>query len=54
MSTSTVVTIIGNFVDSLLSVLYGVIPEVLTGVAILMGITIGVRYARRWISKSAR
>lgn len=54
MSTSTVVTLISDFVSSLTAILYGVIPEILTAVAILMGIALGVRYVRKWIFKSAR
>jgi len=54
MSTSSVVTLIENFVTDLLAILYGVIPEILTGVAILTGIYLGVRYVRRWIFSSAR
>jgi len=54
MSTSSVVTIIEGFVSDLLSILYGVIPEILAGVAVLTGIYLGVRYVRRWIFSSAR
>ena len=54
MSTSTVVTIVGGFASDLTSILYGVIPEILVAVAILMGITIGVRYVKRWIFSSAK
>jgi hypothetical protein len=54
LSTSTVVTLIGAFVTDLTSIIYGVIPQILVAVAILMGISLGVRYVRRWISGSAR
>lgn len=54
MSTSTVETLVGNFLSDLLGILYGVIPEVLTGAAILIGISIGVRYAYKWVRKTAK
>jgi len=54
MSTSTVSTIIEGFANDLAGIVYAVIPDVLVVVAILMGITLGVRYVRRWIFKSAK
>jgi len=48
------ILLVEGFVDDVLTVLYGFIPEVLTGVGILMAIGIGVRYAFRWIKKAAR
>jgi len=48
------VLLIEGFVDDILTVLYGFIPEVLTGVGILMAIGIGVRYAFKWLKKAAR
>lgn len=54
MSTSTVGTLIEGLVSDVLSILYGVLPELLTGVAILIGIFLGVRYAWKWIRKFAK
>lgn len=53
MDTAAAILLIEGFVDDVLSVLYGFIPEVLTGVGILMAIGIGVRYVFRWIKKAA-
>jgi len=54
MSTSTVATIISNYLSDLTGILYDVIPEILVAVAILTGIYLGVRYVRKWVFGSAR
>lgn len=54
MSTTTVVTLVTSFLTDILSILYQIIPVVLTGAAILIGISIGVRYAYKWVSKTAK
>jgi len=54
MSTTTVTSIISTFNSDLVSIIYGVVPDILVAVAILMGITLGVRYVRRWIFKAAK
>lgn len=54
MSTSTVVTLVNGFLQDILGILYDVIPVVLTAAAILIGISIGVRYAYKWIRKTAK
>jgi len=54
MSTSTVATLIGSFLTDLTEILYGVIPQVLVAVAIFMGISLGVRYVRKWVFGSAK
>lgn len=53
-STTTVVTLVDGLTADLVSIVYGVLPEVLTAVAVLMGISLGVRYVRKWIFKSAK
>jgi hypothetical protein len=54
MLPADVVTLVSDFVGTLTTILFGVIPEVLTAVAILMGIALGVRYVKKWIFSSAR
>ena len=54
MTTTTVTTLIGTFLTDLTDILYGVIPQVLVAVAIFMGISLGVRYVRKWVFGSAR
>lgn len=54
MSTSTVETLVGGLITDVLSILYGVLPSLLTGVAILIGIFLGVRYAWKWIKRFAK
>lgn len=54
MSTSTVATLVESFFTDVLSILYSVIPVVLGGAAILIGISVGVRYAYKWIRKTAK
>lgn len=54
MTEAQAITVVSDFVGVLLNVLYGVIPTVLGGVAILLAIGIGVRYVFKWIRKGAR
>jgi len=54
MDTTTVATLIGTFLTDLTDILYAVIPQVLVAVAILMGISLGVRYVRKWVFGAAR
>jgi len=54
MTTAQAITLVTGFVTDVLTVLYGVIPSVLTGVGILMAIGIGVRYVFKWLRKAAR
>lgn len=54
MSTTTVVILVSGFLNDILGILYSVIPVVLTGAAVLIGISIGVKYAYKWIRKTAK
>jgi len=54
MSTSTVGTLVGGLISDVLGILYDVIPTLLGGVAVLIGIFLGVRYAWKWIRKFAK
>ena len=54
MSTSTVATIVEGFLTDLTGILYAIIPDVLTVMAILTGVYLGVRYVRKWVFSSAR
>lgn len=54
MSTTTVQTLIESLLSDVLGILYGIMPELLGGVAILIGLFLGIRYAWKWIRKFAK